>query len=229
MKVPPTVTVMDYLKSIAVDGAVASHAASCAEACGMSVARYGATLGMLVQVGLISSTGRTREGDRRVIHYVIETNVVPRHIYERDNAWPQARKEKLRAEWAKGGTSEEIGKRLGVSKNSVVGMAHRMKLPPRMSPIKGFVPKPPKPAPATVTRPPPRAPESVVVAPLPPRHVASPRRSVVTMSGGKGLVLGAAPVWRAGQCRWALACSEPAVRGNWCECHGALLGRKAAA
>jgi len=43
---------------------------------------------------------------------------------------------RLRALWAEGHSTAEIGRRLGVSKNAVVGKAHRLELPARPSPIR---------------------------------------------------------------------------------------------
>lgn len=43
---------------------------------------------------------------------------------------------RLRALWMEGHSTAEIGRRLGVSKNAVVGKAHRLELPPRPSPIR---------------------------------------------------------------------------------------------
>ena len=42
----------------------------------------------------------------------------------------------LRGLWADGLSTAEIGRRLGVSKNAVVGKAHRLDLPARPSPIR---------------------------------------------------------------------------------------------
>lgn len=50
--------------------------------------------------------------------------------------WTDERIEELKALWAEGLTTGEIGKRLGVSKNAVVGKAHRLGLQGRPSPIK---------------------------------------------------------------------------------------------
>ncbi len=50
--------------------------------------------------------------------------------------WTPEKVEKLRKLWKKGLTTVEIGRELGVSKNSVVGKAHRLKLDARPSPIK---------------------------------------------------------------------------------------------
>jgi GcrA cell cycle regulator len=43
---------------------------------------------------------------------------------------------KLRILWSEGHSTAEIGRRLNISKNAVVGKAHRLTLPPRPSPIK---------------------------------------------------------------------------------------------
>ncbi|HWK45411.1 MAG TPA: GcrA family cell cycle regulator [Stellaceae bacterium] len=43
--------------------------------------------------------------------------------------------------WSEGLSTAEIGRRLGVTKNSVVGKAHRLSLTPRPSPLK-FVERP---------------------------------------------------------------------------------------
>lgn len=50
--------------------------------------------------------------------------------------WTEERIEELKDLWAEGLTTGEIGKRLGVSKNAVVGKAHRLGLKGRPSPIK---------------------------------------------------------------------------------------------
>ena len=42
----------------------------------------------------------------------------------------------LRALWAEGHSTAEIGRRLGVTKNAIVGKAHRLDLPARPSPIR---------------------------------------------------------------------------------------------
>ncbi len=50
--------------------------------------------------------------------------------------WTPKKIAKLRELWDKGLSTSEIGKKLGVTKNSVVGKAHRLELDARMSPIK---------------------------------------------------------------------------------------------
>jgi len=50
--------------------------------------------------------------------------------------WSEETIVNLRALWAEGHSTAEIGRRLGVSKNAVVGKAHRLDLPARPSPIR---------------------------------------------------------------------------------------------
>jgi len=57
---------------------------------------------------------------------------------------------RLRALWNEGLSTAEIGRRMGVSKNAVVGKAHRLGLPARPSPIRrdgigASTPRPPAP------------------------------------------------------------------------------------
>lgn len=49
--------------------------------------------------------------------------------------WTEERDAQLTADWAAGFTTSEIGERMGISKNSVIGRAHRLRLPSRGSPI----------------------------------------------------------------------------------------------
>ncbi|MEK9828830.1 MAG: GcrA family cell cycle regulator [Rhodospirillales bacterium] len=50
-------------------------------------------------------------------------------------SWTPERIKELEKLWAEGLSTAEIGRRLGVSKNAVVGKAHRLSLPGRQSPI----------------------------------------------------------------------------------------------
>lgn len=62
-------------------------------------------------------------------------------------AWTDEMVEQLKELWAQGVTTGEIGKRLGISKNSIVGKVHRLGLEGRPSPIKkNGVEDAPKPA-----------------------------------------------------------------------------------
>jgi GcrA cell cycle regulator len=57
--------------------------------------------------------------------------------------WTDDRIRKLRQLWSEGHSTAEIGRRMGVSKNAVVGKAHRLDLPARPSPIRtGSSPRP---------------------------------------------------------------------------------------
>jgi len=50
--------------------------------------------------------------------------------------WTEDTIARLRELWAEGHSTAEIGRRLGVSKNAIVGKAHRLDLPARPSPIR---------------------------------------------------------------------------------------------
>jgi GcrA cell cycle regulator len=50
--------------------------------------------------------------------------------------WAEETIIRLRELWSEGHSTAEIGRRLGVSKNAVVGKAHRLDLPARPSPIR---------------------------------------------------------------------------------------------
>ncbi|WP_431281823.1 GcrA family cell cycle regulator [Humitalea sp. 24SJ18S-53] len=107
--------------------------------------------------------------------------------------WSDEAIETLKALWAEGHSTAEIGRRMGISKNAVVGKAHRLVLPARPSPIRrDGVPRPitsgrpimavvPRPAPvaprASVTRPPASPVQRIMAAappPAAPRAVAAP-------------------------------------------------------
>ena len=63
--------------------------------------------------------------------------------------WNTETIERLRGLWAEGYSTAEIGRRMGISKNAVVGKAHRLNLPSRPSPIRrepgGRASRPPQP------------------------------------------------------------------------------------
>ena len=54
-----------------------------------------------------------------------------------DIDWTEETIARLRALWAEGHSTAEIGRRMGTSKNAIIGKAHRLHLPPRASPIRG--------------------------------------------------------------------------------------------
>lgn len=123
-------------------------------------------------------------------------------------SWTDERVAELKRLWETGKSASEIGKILGVSKNSVVGKAHRLKLKSRPSPIRRtpFVkPKaaprkePPKPQPQVIHEP----------APLP-----APR-PIVGVKGPKCLW----PIGDPGDTDFHF-CEAPAVAGKpYCPQH----------
>jgi GcrA cell cycle regulator len=72
--------------------------------------------------------------------------------------WPEHRECELCELWAAGHTSSEIGRRMHITKDAVVGKAHRLKLALRPSPIRRSE-APPGPPPESADR-----------APLPAGH-----------------------------------------------------------
>jgi GcrA cell cycle regulator len=54
-----------------------------------------------------------------------------------ETVWTQELIDNLARLWSEGHSTSEIGRRLGLTKNAVVGKAHRLLLPPRPSPLKG--------------------------------------------------------------------------------------------
>ncbi len=50
--------------------------------------------------------------------------------------WNEEMIARLRQLWQEGHSTAEIGRRMGITKNAVVGKAHRLILPPRPSPIR---------------------------------------------------------------------------------------------
>jgi GcrA cell cycle regulator len=105
----------------------------------------------------------------------------------------------LRGLWAEGLSTAEIGRRLGISKNAVVGKAHRLDLSPRPSPIRRQerAPGAPSPAPRVV---------GPTLAPLPMRPAPMPMPATVA----------AAPVSKPAPSRRLAAVSTPATRVSAC-------------
>ncbi|MBE9604688.1 GcrA cell cycle regulator [Acetobacteraceae bacterium H6797] len=102
--------------------------------------------------------------------------------------WTSEAIDVLRGLWAEGHSTAEIGRRMGVSKNAVVGKAHRLNLPARPSPIRReseapaatvAAAAPPQPAPRMAPPPRPAAP-AVAREPAPPRPTAPVAASPAT-------------------------------------------------
>ena len=133
--------------------------------------------------------------------------------------WTPERIADLTRLWNEGLTTSEIGKRLGISKNAVVGKAHRMHLSARPSPIKRSA-RPTLPRPQTSV---PRTPAQIVRRPLttplatPPPARKQPHRVVELSNQG---------------CRWPIGhpgeagfhfCNERALVGKpYCADHAAM-------
>ena len=101
-------------------------------------------------------------------------------------SWTDERIETLKGLWEKGLTASQIADKLGnVSRNAVIGKAHRLGLKSRPSPVKGeadIAPKagtPRKPAakaqPAAAPENPPAAPRGAAVAPAPSAASLAPK------------------------------------------------------
>ena len=88
------------------------------------------------------------DGVGRLSHYLRPQERAMHHAHA-DFDWNDETIGRLRALWAEGHSTAEIGRRLGVSKNAVVGKSHRLKLEPRPSPIRrdgsGQAPRPRRP------------------------------------------------------------------------------------
>jgi len=85
--------------------------------------------------------------------------------------WTDERISDLTRLWDSGQSASHIGKVLGVSKNAVIGKAHRLKLPPRPSPIRRS-PGPRIPKPAPMAKRTPKPPSRPVFRATRPRHGA---------------------------------------------------------
>ncbi len=132
--------------------------------------------------------------------------------------WTEERVAELMRLWEAGRSASEIGRLLGVSKNSVVGKAHRMKLAARPSPIKRggsstsrrpAAPAAPKPAMRVAVQP---KIERPVAAPAPAAVEVRRQAPIVRRTSGKGP-----------NCLWPIGdpgdadfhfCGAPAVPGK---------------
>ena len=91
-------------------------------------------------------------------------------------SWTEERIDRLKAMWTKGATASQIAEELGgVSRNAVIGKAHRLGLESRPSPVKAGEEKEKKakPAPAPKAAKPAAAPRAAAPAPAAPREPAT--------------------------------------------------------
>lgn len=108
-------------------------------------------------------------------------------------SWTDDRVAILTKLWGEGKTAAEIAKELGgVTRNAVIGKAHRLKLSNRVSPIQQNK----KPAPAKVAAPP-KIPANTVVAEKKP--AVQPVKKPTSFKGKKVALVDLKP----NQCRWA--------------------------
>lgn len=139
---------------------------------------------------------------------------------------------KLRAFWDEGHSTAEIGRRLGITKNAVVGKAHRLSLPARPSPIRRNTAEVRAPRPAPVRRVNgPTLPSLQVVPP-----VAASVRPVVEASRPAPTLRAVAPqprpTSRVSTCCWPIGepgtpsfrfCSDPAAANRpYCAEHASI-------
>ena len=96
--------------------------------------------------------------------------------------WGEDAISQLRVLWMEGHSTAEIGRRMGVTKNAVVGKAHRLKLCARPSPIRheGRAEARPRP-----TRVPKTSPQAVQAAVAPPTASRPVLRSVPAVAFGR--------------------------------------------
>jgi len=142
--------------------------------------------------------------------------------------WTDEIVRRLRQLWREGHSTAEIGRRLAVSKNAVIGKAHRLDLPGRTSPIRRGSPARPRaarrqvPAPTPVAIVPSEAAPavSVAAAPRPPEPATAVATSTERRSG---------PMQASRECCWPIGeprtagfrfCNAPVLaRTSYCEAH----------
>ena len=98
-----------------------------------------------------------------------------------DHDWTEETIAHLRALWDEGHSTAEIGRRMGLSKNAIIGKARRLRLTPRSSPIraKGSGSRPRNSGPARThgpSLPPLRSVADIPAPPRPPMPAPAPAR-----------------------------------------------------
>ena len=138
--------------------------------------------------------------------------------------WTDETIARIRALWAEGHSTAEIGRRMGISKNAVVGKAHRLSLPARPSPIRRGTgeKRAPRPMVRRVTGPTLPALQSVE------RQAASKPALVVL----RPVAVQPRPAGRVSSCCWPLGepgtsefrfCGDPTVPAKpYCDEHAAI-------
>lgn len=108
--------------------------------------------------------------------------------------WTAQAIEQLRTLWAEGHSTAEIGRRMGVSKNAIVGKAHRLNLSARPSPIRRDPAAPARAAQRTLQ---PRRPPQLPVFRMPASQPALAPRRVEPAPAPRPVVAPPAPVAQA--------------------------------
>ncbi|MEO8714802.1 MAG: GcrA family cell cycle regulator [Acetobacteraceae bacterium] len=130
--------------------------------------------------------------------------------------WTAAAIDRLRRLWADGHSTAEIGRRIGISKNAVVGKAHRLDFPARPSPIRTADPATSRPRPI----PRPKAPKLADIMPL--TTATTPLSAPLPLQPSRPAAPGAAQAvplrgaaqkqsMRTNPCCWPIG--EPGTRG----------------
>jgi GcrA cell cycle regulator len=147
--------------------------------------------------------------------------------------WSVEAIERLKALWAEGHSTAEIGRRMGISKNAVVGKAHRLSLPARPSPIRRELgaPSAPKPVQPRLPRPAGLAPRTTLPAAQPVAVAApppAPRPAVVRSFPRLGPVRNCCwPIGEPGQPGFRFCTSEALTGKPYCAEHASVAYVKA--
>jgi GcrA cell cycle regulator len=148
--------------------------------------------------------------------------------------WTAEAIERLKALWAEGHSTAEIGRRMGISKNAVVGKAHRLNLPARPSPIRrdaaprpAPVPRVPRPVAAARAVPPPMlrpAPAPAPAAPSAPAAAAPVLRAFPAPAARPRLGARTCcwPIGEPGTSGFRFCGAEPVAGKPYCAEHAAL-------
>jgi GcrA cell cycle regulator len=138
--------------------------------------------------------------------------------------WTAEAIDQLRAFWDEGHSTAEIGRRMGISKNAVVGKAHRLNLPARPSPIR----REGAPAVAQPLERTPPQPRRAPAAPPQPRAAAPARRleqgpAAASQAPSPAPMVRHFPRATARTCCWPLG--EPGTAGFRFCAGDAMLGK----
>jgi GcrA cell cycle regulator len=174
------------------------------------------------------------EPSRVVIPYIVTHEMWWVAARENRMEWTAKSIDLLRALWAEGHSTAEIGRRMGVTKNAIVGKAHRLDLPARPSPIRkldatGATPAPRrKPAPTREAAPPAaaigRAPPQPQPRPAPPLPIPSAPVASAQVSHFPRASLRSCcwPIGEPGQREFRFCAAEAAPGKPYCADHAAI-------